>query len=91
MMMQTSAEKLLLHNAAIWCSGQEDNSWMVIDQTSGYVVDVGRGTVGEEWAGIPGPRRKDCGGKRILPGLQDSHIHISDLGSTLTHRKVDLA
>ncbi len=70
----------LLHNARIYTleSAHPVASALVID--SGRVVAVG----GEELlAGYAHAEREDMGGRVILPGLTDAHIHLQEYALSL--------
>ena len=60
--------------------------WMLIDDDSGRILDVDTGS-GEEQP--TADRQVNMGGRLILPGLQDSHIHCYMLGASSV--QVDLA
>ncbi len=51
---------------------------MIFDRNSGYISEIGKDIPPiQDFA----PEcRQDCGGRRILPGLQESHIHVSSIG-----------
>ncbi len=59
-------------------SGDEDYTWMTVDTKSGYIYDIGRDA--PPLQDFDQERRQDCEGRRILPGLQESHIHVSNIG-----------
>lgn len=82
-----NSHKLLLYNAAIWCAEQDDLSWMLINQKTGRVEEVGRGDIpsSDRWTNC---QKKDGKGLRVFPGLIDSHIHVSQAGRLA--RVVDL-
>jgi predicted amidohydrolase YtcJ len=70
----------LLHNARIYTLGSDHPvaSALVID--SGHVAAVG----GEELlAGYDLIEREDMGGRIILPGLTDAHIHLQEYARSL--------
>lgn len=54
-------------------------SWMLIDNESGEIVSVGEG---EPPSSEPVARTFDMGGRLVLPGLCDAHIHVYMLGAT---------
>ena len=35
--------RILIHNAKIWVSGETDKNWMLFDETTGRVTDIGDG------------------------------------------------
>lgn len=69
---------ILLYNAKIYQSSREDSSWMTFHSGNGYIADVGQGS--PPLNDFPDALRKDCNGRRILPGLHDSHLHVEKHG-----------
>ena len=69
-------------------------SWMLIDDDSGKILAVGgsdaaaTATAGGSDAAAAATRRVDMGGRLVLPGLCDAHIHCYMLG--LTSAQVNL-
>ena len=53
---------MLLYNGSIWCAEQEDRNWLLINNVSGLVQEVGRGSPPEDT--FQTCERKDCGGRR---------------------------
>ena len=77
-------KEVLFKNARIWQSiSHQMASWMVINKETGYVTKVGDGNVPVCDETI------DVGGKVILPGFHEAHIHVSMLGTVLC--EVDVA
>ena len=73
----------LAYNARVWdCDRTEDNTWFVVDTTSGYITDVGK--INPPMETFSENRRIDYKGRRIFPGFHESHIHLGLLGETLT-------
>jgi len=91
-MTPTSSENVhLVYNARIYQSGSEDDddmTWMTFDEVSGVITAVGRQDPTPSLERFPPDRRRDADGRRIIPGLHDSHVHLAYLGSQL--RTVDL-
>ena len=76
----------LLHNVRIYTldESQPTASALVID-THGQIVALG----GEELLeSFPSAQREDLGGRAVLPGLTDAHIHLMHYALGL--RKVDV-
>lgn len=73
-------EKLILvFNAKIYNSDSEnDFEWMVFDEISGYIRKIGTGK--PDLSDLTIANSFDMNGQRILPGLHDSHIHVSNIG-----------
>ncbi|CAD5117525.1 DgyrCDS6291 [Dimorphilus gyrociliatus] len=73
-------EKLIcIFNAKIYNSDSEtDFEWMLFDEISGYIKRIGVGK--PDLSGLTISNSIDIGGQRILPGLHDSHIHVSNIG-----------
>jgi len=71
----------LVYNARIWQSTGDDMTWMAFSADSGYVTAVGRHDPPLDK--FPPTRRRDVGGRRVIPGLHDSHIHVTYLGRQL--------
>jgi len=78
---------VLLTNCRVWRAGSlSPNAWIECDPTTGKIVRIGSGD-------DPLPQTAtlvhDLGGSAVLPGLQDSHIHVYGLGEASTY--VDLS
>lgn len=85
--MSTYKELLtLFYNAKIYQSGREDQTWLTFHNGNGFIIDVGKHNPPVDQ--FPEERRKDCDGRRILPGLHDSHLHVLKYGQTLTDLNV---
>jgi len=79
----------LVYNARIWQSGvdeQRDKTWMMFNVDTGFIASTGIDD--PPINSVPDNQRTDCNGRRILPGLHESHIHIGLLGRSLN--SVDL-
>ena len=84
------ANHQLLYNARIWQSGVADvadKTWIIFNAATGYITSIGVDNPPLDL--VPDNQRTDLGGRRILPGLQESHIHISALGQLMN--SVDLS
>ncbi|WDK11020.1 amidohydrolase [Colletotrichum graminicola] len=56
----------------------------------GIITYVGEASAGQVKAAVDaGARVRDVGGRTILPGLVDGHIHLTQLGQTLQKLKLD--
>jgi predicted amidohydrolase YtcJ len=71
---------LVIENAAIWSDGLEGAA-SVLAVKDGKFVYVGNSVDG--WVGSE-TRRIDAGGKPVIPGLIDSHIHMLNGGLSLS-------
>lgn len=81
-MTSPSSDNLqLVYNARIWQSAGDDLTWMTFNTGSGYVTAVGRHDPPLDK--FPPDRRRDVSGRRIIPGLHESHIHLTYLGRQL--------
>jgi len=76
----------LVYNARIWQSAEEDMTWMTFSADSGRIAAVGRHDPPLD--DFPPNRRRDVSGRRIIPGLHESHIHVTGVGRRL--RSVDV-
>lgn len=72
---------IVIKNGRIWCSANAARmSWMVIDADTGYITHIGDGDVPD----MGSCDVIDVGGKLVLPGFHESHIHVSSLGKVLS-------
>jgi len=86
-MSSSSSDNIqLVYNARIWQSAGADVTWMTFNTVSGYITAVGRHDPPLDK--FPPNRRRDASDSRIIPGLHDSHLHVTLLGRQL--RSVDL-
>ena len=76
------SNKILVHNGSIYCSGQPDLNWMMFNTDTGYIEKVGRGPLHESIKSEVAIT-VDCQGKRVLPGLNEAHIHFLSIGVAL--------
>lgn len=74
--MQLSADSILI-NANIYTQNEAQPWAEAVAILHGQIIAVGSG---EEMTGLTGPRTRviDCGGRLMLPGLCDAHIHFFD-------------
>lgn len=71
----------LIHNAKIYLSGQPDLTWMLYSTATGYIQEVGCSD--PPLSRVTQDKQLDCGQRRVLPGLQESHIHVSSIGRAM--------
>jgi len=76
----------LVYNARIWQSSGDDMSWMTFNTDTGDITAAGRHDPPLDR--FPPSRRHDVTDRRIVPGLHESHAHVTYLGQRL--RYVDL-
>ena len=81
MTLSSSDSFQLVFNARIWQSPGEDTTWMTFSTDSGYITAVGRHDPPVDK--FPPNRRRDIKGRRIIPGLHESHLHLTYLGRQL--------
>lgn len=85
-MMSSSVRQHLVYNARIWqpeCSNQSELvTWMQFNTETGLITATGSGNP-PLVSDIPDSQRTDLGGRRILPGLHDSHLHVGFYGESL--------
>ena len=84
---QRTAADLVITHANVWTGdpAQPDAKGLAI--IGDRIVDVGTADDIEAWRG-PGTRVIDAGGRRIVPGFDDAHVHLVDGGRQLDN--VDL-
>lgn len=79
---QTSAD-LIVTNAAIWTADAGQPTAEAVAVIGERIVFVGTARDVEAWRG-PETTVIDAGGKRVLPGFNDSHVHLVQAGEQLT-------
>lgn len=85
--MASSSDSIqLVYNPRIWQSAGDDMTWMTFSTGSGCIAAVGRHDPPLDE--FPPNRRRDVSGRRIIPGLHESHIHVAYVGRQL--RSVDV-
>jgi len=81
-MTSSSSDNIqLVYNARIWQSPGDDMTWMTFNTDDGYITAVGRRD--PPLHKFPPSRRRDVSGRRIIPGLHESHVHVAYLGRLL--------
>lgn len=78
---------LVLSNARIYTVDDRNPFAEAMAIRDGRVLAVGRGADVDPLVG-PGSRRVDLGGRTVIPGLIDAHLHLLSFGLTLA--EVDL-
>jgi len=76
------AADLIVEHARIWTVDATRPEAEAVAVLGGRIVGVGTDAAVDAWRG-PRTRVVDAGGKRLLPGFNDSHVHFSDGGAAL--------
>ena len=76
-----SGPKEMLAAADIGEANDDFATWMMIDEEAGTINAIGRGAPPAALLAAA-TRVFNAGGRLILPGLQDAHIHAYMLGAT---------
>ena len=76
------AAELVIEHARIWTVDPTHPEAEAVAVLNGRIVAVGSDADVEAWRG-PRTRVVDAGGKRLLPGFNDAHVHFSDGGASL--------
>ncbi|HEX4243385.1 MAG TPA: amidohydrolase family protein [Steroidobacteraceae bacterium] len=74
--------ELIIHHARIWTVNPKQPEAEAVAVLGGRIVAVGSEQAVSAWRGT-GTRLVDAGGRRLLPGFDDAHVHFSDGGSAL--------
>ena len=69
---------LLLYNARVW-TGDEDLPWATWVAVDGETIE----SVGDDNAPPRAARAIDLGGRLVVPGFNDSHVHFASAGALL--------
>ncbi|HEY2781184.1 MAG TPA: amidohydrolase [Steroidobacteraceae bacterium] len=77
------AADLIVHNARIWTVNPKQPEADALAVLDGRFVAVGAEAAVMQWQG-PHTRIVDAKGHRLLPGFNDSHLHFSDGGASLS-------
>jgi predicted amidohydrolase YtcJ len=79
--------ELILVNARIWPGAGPDGAaptdWTALAVAGGRIIDIGRDEQIRKLQG-PGTTVIDAGGRRLIPGLTDSHVHLISGGLGLS-------
>src|ERR1700688_1208321 len=78
----TPAADLIILNARIWTVDSSQPEAQAVAILGDRSVGVGSSQQVEVWRG-PHTRVFDAGGRRLLPGFNDSHVHFADGGAQL--------
>ncbi|HEX3848459.1 MAG TPA: amidohydrolase [Steroidobacteraceae bacterium] len=73
---------LIIRHARIWTVNARQPEAEAVAVLDGRVVAVGPDAAVSAWRG-PETRVVDAGGRRLLPGFDDAHVHFSDGGASL--------
>jgi predicted amidohydrolase YtcJ len=76
------AADLIIRNAKIWTVDPAHPEADAVAILGDRIVAVGSNSEVEAWRG-PATRSVDAGGKRLLPGFNDAHVHFTDGGAQL--------
>jgi len=79
---QAPAADLIVTNAKVWTVDRERPHAEAVAVLGERIVAVGSRAEVELWRG-PKTQVIDAGGRRLLPGFNDSHVHFSQGGSQL--------
>ena len=76
------AADLIIRNARVWTVEPARPEAEAVAVLGERIVAVGSNAEADAWRG-PRTRVVDAGGKRLLPGFNDAHVHFLDGGSQL--------
>lgn len=76
------AADLIIRNAKIWTVDPSRPEAEAVAVLGDRIVAVGSNSEVEAWRG-PTTHLLDAGGKRLLPGFNDAHVHFTDSGAQL--------
>jgi len=76
------AADLIIQNARIWTVDPSQPEAQAVAILGDRIVAVGTRQQVEVWRG-PHTREVDAGGRRLLPGFNDAHVHFVDGGTQL--------
>jgi predicted amidohydrolase YtcJ len=76
------AADLIIRHALVWTVNLSQPQAQAVAVLGERIVAVGSDTQVMRWRG-PHTRTVDAGGKRLLPGFNDAHVHFSDGGASL--------
>src|SRR5262245_54468609 len=81
------AADLVISHSSIWTGNPQQPRASAIAIVGDRIVDVGDDDVAPRWTG-PTTQVIDAGGRRLIPGFNDAHVHFVDGGAQLEN--VDL-
>ena len=70
---------LVLKNAKIWTVNPNQPEAEALAAQKGKIIVIGSAAEMEKWIGND-TRVIDAGGRRVLPGFTDAHVHLSGVG-----------
>jgi predicted amidohydrolase YtcJ len=76
------AAELIIHGAKVWTVNPAQPEAQAVAVLNGRIVAVGADAAIDQWRG-PATRLVDAGGKRLLPGFDDAHVHFAAGGAAL--------
>ena len=76
------AADLIIHNARVWTVDRSQREAEAVAVMGDRVVAAGSNQEIDAWRG-PTTQVVDAGGKRLLPGFNDAHVHFTDGGAQL--------
>jgi predicted amidohydrolase YtcJ len=79
---ERAAADLVVRDARIWTVDPSRPEAEAVAVLGGRIVAVGSDADVQAWQG-PRTRVVDAGGRRLLPGFNDAHVHFSDGGTSL--------
>ena len=74
---------LIIHDARIWTVNPAQPEAAAVAVLHGRIVAVGAEATVMQWRGA-NTRVVDAKGNRLIPGINDAHVHFSDGGASLT-------
>src|SRR5712664_730437 len=76
------AADLIIRNAKIWTVDRDHPEAEAVALLGDRIVAVGSNQEIDVWRGL-NTRVQDAGGKRLLPGFNDAHVHFTSGGQQL--------
>src|SRR4051812_13622497 len=70
---------LVLTNANVWTGNRNQPRAQAVASKDGRIVAVGSAAEVRKWVG-PSTKIIDLGGKLLVPGFNDSHVHVYTAG-----------
>src|SRR4051794_18087063 len=74
------AADLLITNAAIWTGNPQQPAAAALAVIGERIVDIGSAADLDGWRGA-NTQVIDAGGRRVVPGFNDAHVHFVDGGA----------
>ncbi|MFY9644267.1 MAG: amidohydrolase [Terriglobales bacterium] len=82
------AAELIIRSARVWTVDPSHPEAEAVAILGDRIVAVGGNEQVDAWRG-PNTRIVDAGGKRLLPGFNDAHVHFTDGGAALDEVKLN--